>query len=66
MTTGQGVRTIEDRKRRIAMIAEAVTGLKYYEWSRIEMAINKKFSSTSAKVVVEDAEELKKAIQIEF
>ena len=66
MTTGQGVRTIEDRERRIAMIAEAVTGLKYYEWSRIEMAINKKFSSTSAKVVVEDAEELKKAIQIEF
>lgn len=60
------MRTIEDRKRRIAMIAEAVTGLKYYEWSRIEMAINKKFSSTSAKVVVEDAEELKKAIQIEF
>ncbi len=66
MTTGQGVRTIEDRERRIAMIAEAVAGLKYYEWSRIEMAINKKFSSTSAKVVVEDAEELKKAIQIEF
>jgi len=48
------------------MIAEAVTGLKYYEWSRIETAINKKFSSTSAKVVMEDAEELKKAIQIEF
>lgn len=63
---GQGARTIEDRERRIAMIAEAVTGLKYYEWSRIEMAINKKFSSTSAKVVMEDAEELKKAIQIEF
>ncbi len=60
------MRTIEDRERRIAMIAEAVTGLKYYEWSRIEMAINKKFSSTSAKVVMEDAEELKKAIQIEF
>jgi len=60
------VRTIEDRERRIAMIAEAVTGLKYYEWSRIETAINKKFSSTSAKVVMEDAEELKKAIQIEF
>lgn len=60
------MRTIEDRERRIAMIAEAVTGLKYYEWSRIEMAINKKFSSASAKVVMEDAEELKKAIQIEF
>lgn len=57
---------IEDRERRIAMIAEAVAGLKYYEWSRIKMAIDKKFSLTSARVVVEDVEELKKAIQIEF
>ena len=57
---------MEDKERRIAMIAEAVAGLKYYEWSRIKMAIDKKFSSTSAKVVMEDVEELKKAIQIEF
>ena len=57
---------MEDKERRIAMIAEAVAGLKYYEWSRIEMEINKKFSSASSKVVMEDAEELKKAIQIEF
>ena len=48
------------------MIAEAEAGLKYYEWSRIKMAIDKKFSSTSARVVVGDIEELKKAIQIEF
>ncbi len=57
---------MEDKERRIAMIAEAVAGLKYYEWSRVKMAIDKKFSSTSAKVVMEDVEELKKAIQIEF
>lgn len=60
------MRETEDKERRIAMIAEAVTGLKYHEWSRIEMVINKKFSSASSKVVMEDAEELKKAIQIEF
>lgn len=59
-------RGLEDKERRIAMIAEAVTGLKYYEWSRIKMAIDKKFSSTSAKVVMKDVEELKKAIQIEL
>lgn len=53
-------------EQRIVMIAEAVTGLEYCEWSRIKMAIDKKFSSTSAKVVIKDVEELKKAIQIEF
>lgn len=57
---------MEDRERRITMIAEAVAGLKYYEWSRIKVAIDKKFSSTSAKVTLENVEELKKAIQIEF
>ena len=52
--------------KRIALIAEAVAGLKRYEWDRIKVAIDKKFSSTSAKVVVKDAEELANAIQIEF
>lgn len=56
----------EDMSRRISIIVEAVAGLKYYEWSRIKTAIDKKFSSTSANVVVEDVEELKKAIQVEF
>lgn len=57
---------MEDRERRITMIAEAVAGLKYYEWSHIKVAIDKKFSSTSAKVTLENFEELKKAIEIEF
>lgn len=53
-------------EKRASIIAEAVTGLKYYEWSRIKIAIDKKFSSASAKVELEDAEELKRAIQAEF
>ncbi len=57
---------INEAEQRIALIAEAVSGLKYYEWSRIKMAIDKKFSSASAKVVLGDAEELTKAIRTEF
>lgn len=56
----------KDMERRVSIIAEAVTGLKYSEWSRIKVAIDKKFSSESAKVKLEDAEEVKRAIQIEF
>lgn len=52
-------------EKRIALVAEAVSGLKYYEWSRIRTAIDKKFSLASAKVTLEDAEELKMAIQME-
>lgn len=51
---------------RIFLIAKAVVGLKCHEWERIKVAIDKKFSSASAKVVLEDAEELANAIQIEF
>ena len=29
----------KDLEKRVTMIAEAVSGLKYYEWSRIKMAI---------------------------
>lgn len=56
----------EDISRRISIIAGAVTGLKYYEWSRIKTAIDRKYSSASAKVKLEDAEELKDAIEVEF
>jgi len=55
-----------EKEQRIALIVEAVAGLKYHEWSRIKMAIDKKFSSALAKVMLEDAEDLKRAIQIEF
>lgn len=53
-------------EKRASIIAEAVTGLTHSEWSRIKVAIDKKFSSASSKVKLEDTEELKRAIQIEF
>ncbi len=56
----------QEMEKRIALIAEAVAGLKYFEWSRIKVAIDKKFSSASSRVTLEDAEELKAAIQVEI
>lgn len=53
-------------EERVCAIAEAVAGLKCHEWSRIKRAIDIKFSSASAKVALEDAEELKQAIRNEF
>ncbi len=56
----------EDIATKISIIAEAVTGLRYCEWSRIKTAIDKKYSSASAKVKLEDTEELKSAMEVEF
>ena len=53
-------------ERRVMLIAEAVAGLKYSDWSRIKTAIDKMFSSASNRVKLEDAEELKVAIEIEL
>lgn len=55
-----------DIEKRASIIAEAVVGLTNSEWSRIKVAIDKKFSSASSKVKLEDTEELKRAIQLEF
>lgn len=56
----------KDIESKISMIAEAVTGLKYHEWLRINQAVEKKFSSAASKVELEDTEELERAIKIEF
>ena len=47
-------------------IAELMVGLKFYEWSRIRTAIDKKFSSAANRVELSDAEEVEKAIRLEF
>lgn len=54
---------VEDK---VKAIAELVAGLKFYEWSRIRTAIDKKFSSAANRVELSDAEEIAKAIQREF
>lgn len=56
----------KDISRKVSIIAEAVTGLSYYKWSRIKTVIDKKYSSASARIKLEDAEELKNAIEVEF
>ena len=45
-------------KEKIKIIAEAVVGLKHYEWARIRNTIDKKFSSASSRVELMNAEEL--------
>jgi len=55
-----------DMDARITAIAELVAGLKAYEWARIEAAINKKISSVASRVELPDAEEIVRAIQMEF
>ena len=56
----------EELTHRASAIAELVVGMKQYEWSRIKVAIDKKFSSASNRVELSNAEELKRAIELEF
>ena len=44
-----------------------VTGLKYYQWRRMVVAIEKKFASESNRVVLsDDTKAIANAIRIEF
>lgn len=54
---------LEDK---IKNISELVVGLKFYEWSRIKMAIDKKFAQASSSAELSDAEEIVRAIKLEF
>ena len=47
---------------RIRAMSGLVAGLKYYEWSRIRAAIDKKFSSASNRVELSDAEEIERLL----
>lgn len=50
----------------IEEISNIVSKLKYYEWRKIAFAIEKKYSSEQVKVQLANAEEIRKAIQIEM
>lgn len=57
----------KELQEKINGIAEIVSGLKYYQWRRMVVAIEKKFASESNKVVLSaDAEAIANAIRIEF
>ena len=54
-------------QEKINSIAEMVTGLKYYQWRRMVVAIEKKFASESNRVVLsDDTKAIANAIRIEF
>lgn len=55
-----------DFERLIEEISNIVSKIKYHDWRKIATAIEKKYSSEQAKVQLTNAEEIKKAIQIEF
>ena len=55
-----------DKEERIDMICRAVAGIEYAEWTRIRVAIDKKYSSKSSHVTVDDPEEFKRMIKVEL
>ena len=50
----------------IKEIAEILSGLKYYEWSRLKMAIEQMYSSASCQLPLGDAESIQKSITFEM
>ena len=48
------------------MIAEMLSGLKRYEWSRLKIAIERMYDSASCKLSLGDAESIQKNIALEM
>lgn len=54
-------------EEKIKIIANIVSELKYYEWNKIKIAIDKKYSSEQARVQLSASpDEIEKAINLEF
>lgn len=51
---------------RIEQLADILQGLKYYEWCKIKVAVDKRYVSMSSKLELNDIEALKKLLQIEL
>lgn len=54
---------MEDKIEKLAKLLE---GVKYYEWSKIRVAIEKMYSSASSKLELDNAEAIQKCIKFEF
>lgn len=52
------------KKEKLRTIAENLVGLKYYEWSRLKVAVEKMYSSASAKIELSDAETIHKNLEL--
>lgn len=53
-------------EEKIKAIAEMLSGLKRYEWSRLKIAIERMYDSASCKLALEDAESIQKNIALEM
>lgn len=53
-------------KEHIASLVEQLKGLKKYEWERIAQQVNLYFALKAAKLELDDSEELKKNLEVEF
>ena len=51
---------------KIEKLAQLLSGLKAYEWSRVKVAVEKMYSSVSAKIELNDTEEIHKNLELEF
>lgn len=51
---------------KIAVIAEQIIGLKQFEWSQVKQVVDMYFSSKAAKVELDDLDELKQRLEVEF
>ena len=47
-------------------IINSLIGLKAYEWSRVKIAVERMYSSASAKIELGDAEEIRKNLELEL
>lgn len=53
-------------EEQIKAIAENLAGLKYYEWSRVKVAVERMYSAASAKIELKDVEEIHKNLSLEL
>lgn len=51
---------------KLQQIADALEGLTYSEWSRVRMAVEKKYSPDMGKVQLADTEGLVRLMKLEF
>lgn len=51
---------------KLEQIANMLVGLPHYEWSRIRVAVDKTYSSASAKLEISDAETVLRKLKLEF
>lgn len=53
-------------EEKIKIIAEILTGLKRYEWSRLKIAVERMYDSASCKLSLDDTESIHKNISLEM